>query len=138
MRIIVAVTGASGTIYAVRLLRACRDLGIETHLIVTEAAEKVAAHEIGGADRLRELADHVYGPDELEAPMARGRFRGGARGAPRHARLLPQARDGGGGRRLHRRQGAGPAERAQQTLQALGLRLGLGRELPSELLQESQ
>ena len=44
MRIIVAVTGASGTIYAVRLLKACRDLGIETHLIVTEAAETFAAH----------------------------------------------------------------------------------------------
>jgi len=75
MRIIIAVTGASGTIYAVRLLRACRDLGIETHLIVTEAAEKVAAHEIGGTAKLRELADQCYGPDELEAPIASGSFK---------------------------------------------------------------
>lgn len=75
MRIIVAATGASGTIYALRLLKACRDLGIETHLIVTEAAEKVAGHEIGGARKLVELADHSYGPDELEAPIASGSFR---------------------------------------------------------------
>jgi len=75
LRIIVAVTGASGTIYAVRLLKACRDLGIETHLIVTEAAEKVAGHEIGGTSRLHELADRSYDPDELEAPIASGSFR---------------------------------------------------------------
>jgi 4-hydroxy-3-polyprenylbenzoate decarboxylase len=75
LRIIVAVTGASGAIYAVRLLKACRDLGIETHLIVTEAAEKVAGHEIGGALKLAELADYTYGPNEMEAPIASGSFK---------------------------------------------------------------
>jgi flavin prenyltransferase len=70
----VAVTGASGSIYAVRLLKACRDLGIETHLIVTDAAEKVAGYEIGGAAEFIELADYHYRPDELDAPIASGSF----------------------------------------------------------------
>jgi 4-hydroxy-3-polyprenylbenzoate decarboxylase len=57
------------------MLQACRTLDIETHLIVTEAAEKVANHEICGSSQLFELADHHYRPDDLEAPIASGSFR---------------------------------------------------------------
>ncbi|MCW4049226.1 MAG: UbiX family flavin prenyltransferase [Candidatus Bathyarchaeota archaeon] len=75
MKIIVAVTGASGTIYAKSLLEAAKSHGLETHLIVTDAAKKVAKHEIGGVNSLMELADHSYKPDDLEAPIASGSFR---------------------------------------------------------------
>ena len=34
----IAVTGASGAVYGVRVLDACRDLGVESHLIVSRAA----------------------------------------------------------------------------------------------------
>ena len=45
-RLIVGITGASGTIYGVRLLQACRDLGLETHLCLSRAAELTMAYEL--------------------------------------------------------------------------------------------
>jgi 4-hydroxy-3-polyprenylbenzoate decarboxylase len=75
LRIIIAVTGASGSIYARSLLEAARDKDIETHLIVTEAAKKVIKHELSGVEKLSDLADYVYDPDDLEAPLASGSFR---------------------------------------------------------------
>jgi len=72
MKVIVAVTGASGTIYAEGFLKAAKEHGVETHLIITEAGEKVAKHELGGIDGLVELADAVYGQDDLLAGIASG------------------------------------------------------------------
>ena len=44
-RLVVGVTGASGAVYGVRVLDACRDLGVETHLIVSRAAALTLAQE---------------------------------------------------------------------------------------------
>ena len=41
MRLVVAVTGASGSIYAKNFLEAAKSIGIETYLIVTEAGKTV-------------------------------------------------------------------------------------------------
>lgn len=75
MRLVVAVTGASGSIYAKNLLEAAGSLGIETHLIVTEAGKTVARHELGDAETLTALADFTYEPDVLKAPLASGGFK---------------------------------------------------------------
>lgn len=75
MRLVVAVTGASGSIYARNFLEAARSNGIETHLIVTEAGKTVAEHELGGVEQLTALADFTYEPHDLEAPLASGSFR---------------------------------------------------------------
>jgi 4-hydroxy-3-polyprenylbenzoate decarboxylase len=75
MRLVVAVTGASGTIYAHNFLEAAKSHGIETHLIVTEAGKTVAKHELGGIERLTDLADFTFEPQDLEAPLASGSFR---------------------------------------------------------------
>jgi 4-hydroxy-3-polyprenylbenzoate decarboxylase len=44
-RLVVGVTGASGAVYGARVLDACRDLGVETHLIVSRAAALTLAQE---------------------------------------------------------------------------------------------
>jgi 4-hydroxy-3-polyprenylbenzoate decarboxylase len=75
VRLVVAVTGASGSIYAKNFLEAAKSQGIETHLIVTEAGKTVAGHELGKTEKLTELADFTYEPDDLEAPLASGSFR---------------------------------------------------------------
>jgi 4-hydroxy-3-polyprenylbenzoate decarboxylase len=74
-RLIVGITGASGTVYGVRLLEALRGLGVETHLVMTEAAERVAALETGmNAADIRALADFSYDNTDIGAPIASGSF----------------------------------------------------------------
>ena len=45
-RIIVGVTGASGVIYGQRALTALREAGVETHLVVSKAAEMTLRYEL--------------------------------------------------------------------------------------------
>jgi 4-hydroxy-3-polyprenylbenzoate decarboxylase len=77
-RLVVGITGASGTIYGVRVLEVLRDLGVETHLVLTEAARRVVQLETGfGADEIEDLATYSYTNDEIDAPIASGSFRTG-------------------------------------------------------------
>lgn len=73
---IVGITGASGTIYGVRVLEVLRDLGIETHLVMSAAARRVAELETDfGVDEIEALADYSWTNDEIAAPIASGSFR---------------------------------------------------------------
>lgn len=77
-RVIVALTGASGAVLGVRIierLAARRD--IQTHLVVSPAAERTLRHEVGdGAlDRIRGLAGEVHAHDDVGASIASGSFR---------------------------------------------------------------
>jgi 4-hydroxy-3-polyprenylbenzoate decarboxylase len=75
MKIIVGVTGASGAIYAVRLLEFFRKMNIETHLVVTKAGEKTIKLETGiNKDELVELATHSYQVDDLTSRISSGSF----------------------------------------------------------------
>ena len=74
-RMIVGITGASGTIYGVRVLEALRALGIESHLVVSKAADQTRALETDwSADDLRALADKVYAPGDIAAAISSGSF----------------------------------------------------------------
>ncbi len=76
MRLVVAITGASGVIYGKRLLEELKKKKIETHLIVSKAAEKVIEHELGLSKKnLENLADHAYDIEELTAPLMSGSFK---------------------------------------------------------------
>lgn len=76
MRLIVAITGASGVIYGKRLLEVLRGRGIETHLVVSKAAERVIEHELETTrEDLEKLADHAYDVDDLTAPLVSGSFK---------------------------------------------------------------
>lgn len=73
--LVVAMTGATGAIYGIRLLEVLRMTRVETHLVVSEWAERTISTETSWkpAD-VRGLADHVYGEDELDAPPSSGSF----------------------------------------------------------------
>lgn len=76
-RLIVGVTGASGSVLALETLRQLRATGVETHLVVTAGARMTIAHEMGseGLARLSQAATHVHSPRNLAAPIASGSFR---------------------------------------------------------------
>lgn len=74
-RLIVGITGASGAIYGIRLLEILRDTAIETHLIMTKTAGRVAMLETGRTpEQVAALADASYADDDLEASIASGSF----------------------------------------------------------------
>jgi flavin prenyltransferase len=74
-RIIVAITGASGAIYGVRLLERLRDLPVETHLIATKWARVTIEHETGRSfAEVKQLADHVYAENDQAAAVSSGSF----------------------------------------------------------------
>lgn len=73
-RIILAVSGASGTTYAVSLARFFKEANdIELHLIFSEAAQQVMELETEfSAQDLIDCADHVHEQDNIAAPPASG------------------------------------------------------------------
>jgi len=74
-RLIIGISGASGTVYGVRLLEALRETEIETHLVISEAAEKILALETDyTAGCVHSLARAVHDPANLGAAIASGSF----------------------------------------------------------------
>jgi 4-hydroxy-3-polyprenylbenzoate decarboxylase len=74
-RIIVGISGASGIIYGVRMLAALRALGVETHLVVSKAAEMTLAYESDlKAKDLRDLADVYHPMSDIGASISSGSF----------------------------------------------------------------
>ncbi|WP_424193998.1 UbiX family flavin prenyltransferase [Ampullimonas aquatilis] len=76
IKIIVAITGASGAIYGVRLLKALRGLPtVETHLLISSAGLLNLKHETNmGRDDIRQLADIHYTAKDIGAAIASGSF----------------------------------------------------------------
>ncbi|MBA2722865.1 MAG: UbiX family flavin prenyltransferase [Methylibium sp.] len=74
-RLVVGITGATGAVYGLRLLERARELGAETHVIVTPAGVLNVHHELG-LDRkaLEALADHAHNPADVGACVASGSF----------------------------------------------------------------
>jgi len=75
-RLIIAITGASGAIYGVRLLQVLREsAGIETHLMISEAGALNLHHELGMKRKDAEaLAHQVHNVRDVGASIARGSF----------------------------------------------------------------
>ena len=74
-RLVVGISGATGTVYGVRLLQRAKALGLETHLIVTPAGVLNAHHELGlDRNALDALADRAYAPGDIGACVASGSF----------------------------------------------------------------
>ncbi|MET0278703.1 MAG: UbiX family flavin prenyltransferase [Pseudorhodoplanes sp.] len=74
-RLIVAISGASGAIYGVRLLELLQATDVETHLIISRTAKITLATETSFkvAD-LEALADAVHPNDDLGAACSSGSF----------------------------------------------------------------
>ena len=75
-RVIVAISGASGAVYGVRLLETLRALGgVETHLVVSKAGWLNVQQEMElSRTQVEVLADAVYPVDHVGATLASGSF----------------------------------------------------------------
>jgi 4-hydroxy-3-polyprenylbenzoate decarboxylase len=75
-RLIVGISGASGVIYAVRLLEALRETGIETHLVISKAAEMAFAYETDlKPAQVRKLATKSHAVGDVGAAISSGSFK---------------------------------------------------------------
>ncbi len=75
MHLVIAITGSSGVVYGARLIGACKELNIETDLVVSRAAETILKFELGkSVEELWGLATRGYSPDDLAAPPASGSY----------------------------------------------------------------
>lgn len=75
-RLIIGISGASGVIYGVRLLELLRPTAIETHLVMSKAAELTLHYETElKPDQVKQLADVVHSPKNIGASIASGSFK---------------------------------------------------------------
>lgn len=76
MRLVVAITGATGSVLGVRILSALRSLGVETHLVLSRWGRATLELETDmSASDVYALADHVYGHSDHSAAISSGSFR---------------------------------------------------------------
>jgi len=75
-RLVVGISGASGVAYGIRLLDALSELRIESHLVVSKAAEMTIALETKLKPKaVAAKADFAYAPGDIGAPIASGTFK---------------------------------------------------------------
>ena len=103
-RLIVALTGASGTIFGVRLLQKLHGTGIETHLVMSRWAARTLVHETPYTpEQIHKLADVVHPLNDQGAPISSGSFLTmGMIVAPCSARTLAAIAHGIGDNLIHR------------------------------------
>jgi 4-hydroxy-3-polyprenylbenzoate decarboxylase len=103
-RLIVGMTGASGSIYGVRLLELLRDADVETHLVMSKWAIRTMLHETGRTkEDVEGLADVVYNASDQGAAISSGSFQTlGMVVAPCSAKSLAAIATGLGDHLVHR------------------------------------
>ena len=75
-RLIVGISGASGAAYGLRTLDACRELGVESHLVASKSAFLTLQQETGlTASELNERAEVVHRIGDVGASIASGSYR---------------------------------------------------------------
>jgi 4-hydroxy-3-polyprenylbenzoate decarboxylase len=75
-KLVIGISGASGVAYGLRALAACRDLGVESHLILSKAAVLTLADETGlTVVEAHAMADVVHKVGDIGAAIASGSFR---------------------------------------------------------------
>jgi flavin prenyltransferase len=74
-RLVVGISGASGVVYGIRLLEALAELGIESHLVMSKAAQMTVGLETKLTPKaVAAKAAFVYAPSDVAAPIASGSF----------------------------------------------------------------
>ncbi len=75
-RLIVAITGASGTIYGIRILEALKNLGVESHLVMSDSAKLTMAAETNYKPaQIEAMADVVHSAKNVGASISSGSFK---------------------------------------------------------------
>ena len=75
-RLVIGLSGASGVAYGIRALEALRELGIESHLVMTKPAEMTIGYETRLSPKeVAAKADFSYAVTDIAAPIASGSFR---------------------------------------------------------------
>ena len=76
MKIVVGMSGASGSIYGVRLLEVLQHAGVETHLVMSDAAKRTIVYETDRTIQdVKKLATHVHELSDIGACISSGSFR---------------------------------------------------------------
>lgn len=74
-RLIVGISGASGSIYGVRLLEMLRGTGVETHLVMSQWGARTLLHETSyTVQQVQDLATEKYAIGDVGAALASGSF----------------------------------------------------------------
>jgi 4-hydroxy-3-polyprenylbenzoate decarboxylase len=103
-RLIIGITGATGTIFGVRLLQMLQDSGVETHLVMSKWATRTLVHETAyTVEEVQRLATHSYSPSDQGATISSGSFiTQGMVVAPCSMRTLAAIAQGQGDNLIHR------------------------------------
>jgi 4-hydroxy-3-polyprenylbenzoate decarboxylase len=103
-RLIIGITGATGTIFGVRLLQMLRDSGVETHLVMSKWATRTLVHETAyTVEEVQRLATHNHSPGDQGAAISSGSFiTQGMVVAPCSMRTLAAIAQGQGDNLIHR------------------------------------
>jgi flavin prenyltransferase len=103
-RLIVGLTGATGTLYGVRLLERLRELDVETHLVISRWGARTLSHETPySREHVESLATVVYPPGDMGAAISSGSFKtDGMIVAPCSAKTLAAIAHGVGDNLIHR------------------------------------
>ena len=73
MRLIIAITGSTGVIYGIRMLEVLKDAGVETHLIMSEWAEKCISMETKyDVEHVKSLATSISDEKNMAASISSG------------------------------------------------------------------
>jgi 4-hydroxy-3-polyprenylbenzoate decarboxylase len=104
LRLIIGITGATGTIYGVRLLERLRELDVETHLVISRWGSRTLLHETPYTrEQVEALATVAYAPGDMGASISSGSFRtDGMIIAPCSAKSLAAIAHGFGESLIHR------------------------------------
>ena len=74
-KMIIGMTGASGSVFGIRLLEALKESDVETHVIASKWAQRTMEHETSlTVENLRDLADVYYGHGDMGAQISSGSF----------------------------------------------------------------
>ena len=103
-RLIVGLTGASGSIYGIRLLERLREAGVESHLVLSRWGARTLLHETAySREQVEALADVTYAPADMGAAISSGSFRtDGMIVVPCSAKTLASIAHGVGENLVHR------------------------------------
>ena len=102
--LVVAMTGASGAVYGVRMLEVLRDLGVRTELVISDWANTTIKLETGRSlEEIRDLATVTYSATNQAAPIASGSHRvDGMAIVPCSMKTLAAIANGYGASLIHR------------------------------------